>query len=48
MKLSSLFYAVVFTTLSYTAAAQKLADPILLWPAGAPGAGRRSRGRAGE
>lgn len=38
MKLSSLFYAVVFTTLSYTAVGQKLADPILLWPGGAPGA----------
>ena len=38
MKLSQLFYAVVFTTLSYTAVAQKPAAPILLWPAGAPGA----------
>lgn len=33
-----LYLALVFTALCFTAAAQKLADPILLWPAGAPGA----------
>src|SRR3982751_6939021 len=38
MKLSRLFLAVVFTAASFTAVAQKLATPILLWPAGAPGA----------
>ena len=38
MKLSPVLYAIVFTALSYTALAQKLADPILLWPSGAPGA----------
>jgi predicted esterase len=35
---SQLFLALVLTALSFTAVAQKLADPILLWPAGAPGA----------
>src|SRR5476651_2085369 len=38
MKPSRLFFALVFTALSFTTVAQKLADPILLWPAGAPGA----------
>ncbi|MEO8884700.1 MAG: alpha/beta hydrolase [Mucilaginibacter sp.] len=38
MKLPQLFLALVFTGLSFTAMAQKLADPILLWPDGAPGA----------
>src|SRR3954471_3245373 len=38
MKLSQLFLVLVFTALSFTAVAQKLADPILLWPGGAPGA----------
>ncbi len=38
MKLSQLFFALVFIALSFTAVAQKLADPILLWPAGAPDA----------
>lgn len=33
-----LLLAVVLTALSFTATAQKLADPILLWPNGAPGA----------
>lgn len=38
MKLSRLLLGIVFTTLSFSAIAQKLADPILLWPNGAPGA----------
>jgi predicted esterase len=38
MKLSKLFFALVFIALSFNAVAQKLADPILLWPDGAPGA----------
>ncbi len=38
MKFHRLLLAVVFTTLAFNATAQKLADPILLWPAGAPGA----------
>jgi acetyl esterase/lipase len=33
-----LLLALVFTALSFTCTAQKLADPILLWPVGAPGA----------
>src|SRR6187455_3412268 len=37
MKLTCLLIF-VFTTLAFSAPAQKLADPILLWPAGAPGA----------
>jgi len=38
MKFNCLLAAVVFTALSLNALAQKLADPILLWPGGAPGA----------
>src|SRR5215213_4903042 len=38
MKLSYLFFLIAFIAVSYTATAQKLADPILLWPNGAPGA----------
>lgn len=38
MKFHQLIFAVMFTALSFNALAQKLADPILLWPAGAPGA----------
>lgn len=38
MRLPRLFLAVVFAALSFNAVAQKLADPILLWPDGAPGA----------
>ncbi|MFD0752307.1 alpha/beta hydrolase [Mucilaginibacter calamicampi] len=38
MKFSRLLFAVAITAISLNAAAQKLADPILLWPAGAPGA----------
>ncbi len=38
MKFTQLCIAVAFTALSYNSMAQKLADPILLWPAGAPGA----------
>jgi len=38
MKFHNLLLAVAFTALSFNAVAQKLADPILLWPAGAPGA----------
>src|SRR5919112_1318859 len=38
MKRSYLFLQLVFFALTFSAAAQKLADPILLWPAGAPGA----------
>jgi len=38
MKLAQPFLALVFTVCSFSAVAQKLADPILLWPAGAPGA----------
>lgn len=38
MKLPQLFFILVFVALSFTAVAQKLANPILLWPAGAPNA----------
>lgn len=38
MKLSRLFFGLALMAMSYTAVAQKLAAPILLWPAGAPGA----------
>ncbi len=38
MKLSSLLIHFAFILSAFTGAAQKLADPILLWPAGAPGA----------
>jgi hypothetical protein len=38
MKLPQLVLGLVFTALSFSATAQKLADPILLWPNGAPGA----------
>lgn len=38
MKLPQLFFGIAFVALSFNAAAQKLADPILLWPNGAPGA----------
>ncbi|MGY3214331.1 alpha/beta hydrolase [Mucilaginibacter sp. HD30] len=38
MNFRNLLLAVAFTALSFNAVAQKLADPILLWPAGAPGA----------
>ena len=38
MKFHNLLLAVAFAALSVNAVAQKLADPILLWPAGAPGA----------
>jgi len=37
MKLTCLFIF-VFTTFAFSASSQKLADPILLWPGGAPGA----------
>src|SRR6187549_242151 len=37
MKLTCLFLLILLTSI-FTAAAQKLADPILLWPEGAPGA----------
>lgn len=38
MKLPCLLFQLAFTVLSSTAIAQKLAEPILLWPGGAPGA----------
>src|SRR5215217_9318128 len=38
MKPLRLFMAVMLTALSLNTSAQKLADPILLWPNGAPGA----------
>jgi acetyl esterase/lipase len=38
MKLSILLVTILFSTLTLTSRAQKLADPILLWPQGAPGA----------
>lgn len=38
MKLPRLLLVLVFTALSFNTFAQKVADPILLWPAGAPGA----------
>src|SRR5215217_376035 len=38
MKPLRLFMAVMLTALSFNTVAQKLADPILLWPKGAPGA----------
>jgi acetyl esterase/lipase len=38
MKPSALFFLFVFMTVSSAVVAQKLADPILLWPEGAPGA----------
>ncbi|GAB2980842.1 hypothetical protein GCM10027049_15530 [Mucilaginibacter puniceus] len=38
MKLFRLLLGVAFAILSFSANAQKLADPILLWPNGAPGA----------
>ena len=38
MKRSCLFLQLVFIAITFSAAAQKLADPILLWPSGAPGA----------
>ena len=38
MKRSYLFLQLVFIAITFSAAAQKLADPILLWPSGAPGA----------
>jgi acetyl esterase/lipase len=38
MKLPGLLFQLTFVLLSFTATAQKLASPILLWPNGAPGA----------
>src|SRR5688500_16876440 len=38
MKPSYLILQLVFIAVTFSAAAQKLADPILLWPSGAPGA----------
>jgi len=38
MKPRQLLFLVILIALSFTATAQKLADPVLLWPAGAPGA----------
>ncbi len=38
MKLSQLSLGLALIALSFNAVAQKLADPILLWPSGAPGA----------
>jgi acetyl esterase/lipase len=38
MKLSRLLFHLVFIILSLAAAGQKVAEPILLWPGGAPGA----------
>jgi acetyl esterase/lipase len=38
MKLSRLILGIALMALSFNAVAQKLADPILLWPNGAPGA----------
>lgn len=42
MRLLRLFISAVLTALSFNTVAQKLADPILLWPNGAPGATGRS------